>query len=69
MPDLDTPITTTVTEAMHFRRGLHYLVVKVGTRNKQMHWNKYLTNVLNKYKQMHILKIQISSTLDSCPIT
>ena len=42
MPDLDTPITTTVTEAMHFRRGLHYLVVKVGTRNKQMHWNKYL---------------------------
>ena len=61
MPDLDTPITTTVTEAMHFRRGLHYLVVKVGTRNKQMHWNKYLTKLLkkllNKYKQMHILKI------------
>ena len=29
MPNLDTPITTTVTEAMHFQRGLHYLIVKV----------------------------------------
>jgi len=28
MPNLDTPITTTVTEAMHFQRGLHYLIVK-----------------------------------------
>ena len=28
MPDFDTSITTTVTEAMHFRRGLHYLVVR-----------------------------------------
>ena len=29
MPDLASPITTTVTEAMHFQRGLHYLIVRV----------------------------------------
>ena len=29
MPDFDTSITTTVTEAMHFRRGLHYLIGKI----------------------------------------
>ena len=29
MPDLESPVTTTVTEAMHFQRGLHYLIVKV----------------------------------------
>ena len=29
MPNLSSPVTTTVTEAMHFQRGLHYLIVKV----------------------------------------
>ena len=29
MPNLASPVTTTVTEAMHFQRGLHYLIVKV----------------------------------------
>ena len=35
MPNLDSPVTTTVTEAMHFQRGLHYLIVKVKCPEKK----------------------------------
>ena len=37
MPNLETPVTTTVTEAMHWQRGLHYLIVKVSPRHQKLY--------------------------------